>query len=106
MGGGDQLRPHVGISETLGSVPFMPWLCPSAILERKTVAAVGTMALALTHFCPTSQEPVEVHLLQDKGVFKESAAPQEVCGPGKTDEPRGAAGESGGNPKPCPSAHT
>lgn len=82
MGGGGQLRPHVGVLETLGSVPFMPWLCPSAILERRTVAAVGTMAvsrgLALAHFCPTSQEPVELHLLQDEGIFKDSAAPQEV----------------------------
>lgn len=46
------------------------------------MAAVGTMAvsrgLALAHFCPTSQEPVELHLLQDEGVFKDSAAPQEV----------------------------
>lgn len=37
------------------------------------MAAVGTGAvsrgLALAHLRPTSQEPVELHLLPDKGVF-------------------------------------
>ena len=71
----------MGILETLGGVPFISQLSPSAMLERRMVAALGTGAvsrgLALAHLRLTSQEPVELHLLQDR-VFAKAAVPRGV----------------------------
>lgn len=82
MGGGSWAQAPRGVLETLGGVPFISQLCPSAMPERRTVAAVGTGAvsrgLALAHLRPTSQEPVELHLLPDKGVFREAAESQGI----------------------------
>ncbi|TKC42726.1 hypothetical protein EI555_008254, partial [Monodon monoceros] len=47
-------------------------------------------------------ERVELHLLQDEGVFWKPAVSRGIWGPGKADAARGAVGESDGNPKPTP----
>eukprot|EP00069_Balaena_mysticetus_P005081 bmy_04892T0 len=47
-------------------------------------------------------EPVELHLLQDEGVFWKPAVSRGIWGPGKADAARGAVGESDGNPKSSP----
>ena len=76
-----QLRLLKGVLESLGSVPFIPLLCPSAIPERRMVAAIGMVPVSETlscSLCLTSQEPMELHLLQDEGVFRKSAVCQGI----------------------------
>lgn len=75
--------PAWGVLDTPGGVPLTSQLCcPSAMPERRTVAAVGTgsvsRGLALAHSSPTSQEPVDLHLLPDKGVFRKAAVSQGI----------------------------
>ena len=41
----------MGNLETLGSVPFILSLCPSAFPGRRTVAAIGTVAVSETLLC-------------------------------------------------------
>ena len=76
------------------------------IPERRTVSDIGVMTvsrdLALTHLCPAPQEPVELHFLQDEGVFWKPAVSRGIWGFGKADAARGAVGESDGNPKSSP----
>lgn len=69
-----QLRPHVGVLKTPGSVPVVLQLCPL------TVAAVGAVAVSrgLAHSCPTSQEVMELHLLPDGEVFRKPGEPQGI----------------------------
>lgn len=84
----------------LGRCPLHPWPRPSAIPEKKTVTVSRDLALA--HLCPAPQERVELHLLQDEGVFWKPAVSRGIWGPGKADAARGAVGKSDGNPKPTP----
>ena len=92
--------PPLGGLGDSGRCPLHPRLRPSAIPERKTVTVSRDLALA--HLCPAPQEPVELHLLQDEGVFWKPAVSWAIWGPGKADAARGAVGESDGNPKPTP----
>lgn len=62
-------------------------LCPSTVpidsgSHRNGGCFQGPWPCSLT---PTSQEPVELHLLQDAGVFGTSAASQGTRGPGEAD---------------------
>lgn len=82
VGGVSSSQTPRGVLGASEQCPLHPLACPSAVSERRTVAAVGTVAVsrgpALAYFCPTSQGPVELHLLQDEGVFSKSEVSQGI----------------------------